>query len=160
TETRSLYFFDTIGFNEKWSLNAGVRYDDYETRQLSGPIDSPASLENRADFWNHQLGVVFKPVPNGSLDLTSATSSNPSGNTLGDGTENLSESNADLDPERNRTYELGTKWELLDRKVSLAAALFRTDKENARVAIEPGRGAPQLNIGEQRIEGFEVSIAG
>src|SRR5690606_16489129 len=30
TETRSLYFFDTIGFNEKWSLNAGVRYDDYE----------------------------------------------------------------------------------------------------------------------------------
>src|SRR5690606_11260534 len=61
TDTRSAYFFDPITFNERWSLNAGLRYDDYETRQLSGPVDAPSLLENETDFWNHQVGVIFKP---------------------------------------------------------------------------------------------------
>src|SRR5690606_41568523 len=72
---------------------------------------------------------------------------------------NLSEGNADLDPERTRTLELGTKWELLDRRMLLTAAVFRTEKDNARVAIEPGRGAPQLNLGKQVVDGLEVGIA-
>ena len=159
-DTTSLFAFDTIELAERWQLNLGLRYDDYEIRQLSGPVDAPTQVENDADFWNHQIGLVYKPAANGSVYLSSGTSSNPSGNTLGDGTENLSESNADLDPERTRTLELGTKWELLDRRMLLTTALFRTEKDNARVAIEPGRGAPQLNLGEQVVDGFELGVVG
>ena len=159
-DTTSIYAFDTIELGLRWQLNLGLRYDDYSIRQRSGPADSPAAVENDADFWNHQLGVVYKPAANGSVYLSSGTSSSPSGNTLGDGTENLSEGNADLDPERTRTLELGTKWELLDRRMLLTAAVFRTEKDNARVAIEPGRGAPQLNLGKQVVDGLEVGIAG
>lgn len=160
TDTRSIYAFDTLTFNGRWSLNAGLRYDDYETIQLSGSVDAPMRLGNQADFWNHQVGVVFKPAARGSVYLSSGTSSNPSGNTLGDGTENLSGGNADLAPERNRTYELGTKWELADGKLALSTALFHTEKDNARVSIEPGRGAPQQTIGKQRLDGFEFGISG
>ncbi|MBN1239582.1 MAG: TonB-dependent receptor [Gammaproteobacteria bacterium] len=160
TDTRSLYFFDTMSFGEKWALNLGLRYDDYETRQLSGPVGSPTLLEHRADFWNHQIGAVFKPRPNGSIYASSGTSSNPSGNTLGDGTENLSNGNADLSPERNRSYEIGTKWELANGRLSFDSAVFHTVKRNARVAMEPGRGAPQQTIGEQQVDGFEVGVRG
>jgi catecholate siderophore receptor len=160
TDTRSLYAFDTLAFNEHWSLNLGLRYDDYETRQISGAIDSPTLLENDASFVNHQIGLVYKPTVNASLYVSSGTSSNPSGNTLGDGTENLATGNADLDPERSRTYELGTKWDLVDGRLSFTSALFRTDKSNARVALEPGRNAPQRTIGEERIDGFEVGVVG
>ncbi|HEX6993646.1 MAG TPA: TonB-dependent receptor [Gammaproteobacteria bacterium] len=159
-DTTSIYAFDTIELGARWLLNLGLRYDDYSIRQLSGPIDSPELVENEADFWNHQLGIVYKPAANGSIYLSSGTSSNPSGNTLGDGTENLSESNADLDPERTRTLELGTKWELLDRRMLLTTAVFRMEKDNARVAIEPGRGAPQQNVGEQVVDGFELGVIG
>jgi len=159
TDTRSLYAFDTIGFNSAWSLNLGLRYDDYRTRQLSGSIASPTRAVNNTDFVNFQLGVVYKPAANGSIYLSTGTSSNPSGNTLGDGLDNLSSGNADLEPERNQTWELGTKWDLASG-LSLTSAVFETVKENARVAIEPGRGAPQQTIGEQKIRGFEVGLNG
>lgn len=160
TDTRSIYAFDTLSFGERWSLNLGLRYDDYETKQRSGAIDAPTLLENSASFVNHQIGLVYKPAANGSVYVSSGTSSNPSGNTLGDGTENLASGNADLEPERSRTYELGTKWDLVDGRLSFTSALFRTEKNNARVALEPGRRAPQETIGEQRVNGFEVGISG
>ncbi|MEX2124752.1 MAG: TonB-dependent receptor [Woeseia sp.] len=160
TDTTSVYAFDTITFTERWSLNLGLRYDDYRTEQLSGEIVAPIALSNDTDFWNHQVGVVFKPAANGSIYLATGTSSNPSGNTLGDGSENLGENNVDLEPERNRNYELGTKWELLESRLSLSSAVFHTEKTNARVAIEPGRGGLQQTIGEQEVDGFEIGVAG
>ena len=160
TETRSLYAFDTIGLSERWLLNVGLRHDDYDTFQRSGAIDAPTEVENAADFWNYQAGVSFKPRPNGSIYLATGTSSSPSGNTLGDGTENLGTNNADLEPERNRNYEIGSKWLLRDGRLSLTSALFTTERNNARVAIEPGRGAPQQTIGEQRLRGLELGTSG
>ncbi|MGH8195183.1 MAG: TonB-dependent receptor [Woeseiaceae bacterium] len=159
-DTRSVYAFDTVGFSEQWSVNLGLRYDDYRTEQVSGPIDALTELTNDEDFWNHQLGVVYKPAENGSVYVAYGTSSNPSGNTLGDGTENLAAGNADLEPERIRNFEIGTKWELFGDRLSLTSALFHTEKANARVAIEPGRGAPQQTIGEQRVVGVELGVFG
>ena len=159
-DTTSVYAFDTVELGARWLLNVGLRFDDYSIHQLSGPIDSPALAENESDFWNHQLGIVYKPTVNGSIYLSSGTSSSPSGNTLGDGTENLSDANADLGPERTRTLELGTKWELLGRRMLLTTAVFRTEKDNARVAIAPGRGAPQQNLGKQVVDGVELGVIG
>ena len=160
TDTVSVYAFDTISFNERWSLNLGLRYDDYSTEQVSGTPSAPTRVTNDSDFWNHQAGVVYKPAEHGSVYLSTGTSSNPSGNTLGDGTENIGANNADLEPERSRNYELGTKWEFYEGRLSLTSAVFRTEKTNARVAIEPGQGARQETIGKQEVEGFEVGIAG
>jgi catecholate siderophore receptor len=160
TDTISAFAFDTINFNETWSLNLGLRYDDYSTEQVSGPPDALVRVTNDSDFWNHQAGLVYKPVENGSVYFATGTSSNPSGNTLGDGTENIGENNADLEPERSRNYELGTKWELFEGRLSLTSAVFYTEKSNARVAIEPGRSGRQETVGEQELEGFEVGVAG
>jgi catecholate siderophore receptor len=160
TDTFSLYAFDTVELSDRWLVNLGVRFDDYATTQRSGTDAAPLELESNEDFVNYQLGIVYKPTARGSVYISTGTSSNPSGNTLGDGTENLAENNVDLAPERIRTYEIGTKWELLDNRVSLTAALFHTEKTNARVAIEPGRAGAQDTIGEQEVEGFELGIAG
>jgi catecholate siderophore receptor len=162
TTTKSAYLFDTVEFSAQWQLNLGLRFDDYDTTQFS-PASAraeAATVHNKTNFWNHQLGLVFKPAENGSIYISTATSSNPSGNTLGDGTENLSAANADLEPERSRNYELGTKWLLADGRLSVASAVFQTTKANARVAVEPGSGAPQQNVGEQQIRGFELSVSG
>ena len=35
-------------------------------------------------------------------------------------------------PEKNKAIEIGTKWELFDRHLLVTAALFQTEKENAR----------------------------
>jgi catecholate siderophore receptor len=157
TDTRSIYGFDTLDFSERWSLNLGLRYDDYATVQDGFSGTTPQRLANQSDFWNYQAGVVFKPKVNASVYLSAGTSSSPVGNTLGDGTENIAATNQDLEPERDRTYELGTKWEVLDGHLSLSSAVFHTETSNARATVVANL---QQNIGDEVVDGFEVGLAG
>ncbi|HVY66373.1 MAG TPA: TonB-dependent receptor [Gammaproteobacteria bacterium] len=156
TDTRAIYGFDTLTFNEHWSLNLGLRRDDYDTTQHGFASGVPQVLRNQAEFWNYQAGLVFKPKAHGSVYLSTGTSSSPSGNTLGDGTENLAVTNQDLAPERDRTYELGAKWQVAKR-LTLTTAVFRTETANARVATASGL---QAAIGDELVRGFEVGVSG
>jgi catecholate siderophore receptor len=67
--------------------------------------------------------------------------------------------NANLDPEKNKTFELGTKWDVLNDKLILSGAIFRLEKDNARV---PDPTNPVLNIlaGSQQVDGGEVRAEG
>ena len=156
TKTRALYLLDTMHLSDRWDLNLGARLDDYNV--TNGTLSSDSTI------FNYQAGVVYKPAPNGSVYLTYSTSSNPSGETLGqsggaDGAAGggLSVGNANLDPERNRSIELGTKWDVLNEKLSLTAAVFRTEKKNQRA--ENALGDIEL-IGKSRATGFELGFAG
>ncbi|HDS1699181.1 MULTISPECIES: TonB-dependent siderophore receptor [Pseudomonas] len=165
TKTSAAYVFDTLTFNEQWSLNLGLRYDDYQTKSSGystggrGSVAGDFSRENNAHLWNYQVGVVYKPLPNGSIYAAWSTSSNPSGETSGNGGLELAANNSNLDPERNRNYEIGTKWDFFDDNLSLTAALFRTDKTNARVT-DPDNATYQVLDGEQRVQGVELTYSG
>ncbi len=164
TETLSAYVFDTLKLNEQWSLNTGLRYDDYETTSsgvCTGSRCTPAAgefkRENNSHFWNYQLGLVFNPLPNGSIYAAWSTSSNPVGETSGEGADGLTAANDNLSPERNRNYEIGTKWDFFDARLGLNAAIFRTEKTNARVLEADGTTS---NVGETRVDGFELGVTG
>lgn len=155
TEVAAAYLFDTIELTPQWLFNAGVRFDHYD-------VDT-TTVRNVSDMWNYNVGLVYKPVPFGSIYVSYGTSSNPAGEmqaqsggsdpsgTLGGGRE-------DLDPERSRSYEIGTKWDLLNRNLSVTAAIFRTEKTNER-AVDPITGFYEL-IGETEVNGVEFGITG
>lgn len=152
----SLYAFDTMEFSKQWSVNAGVRYDNYR----SSAVSAAASLKNKSDFFNYQGGIVYKPTENSSIYASYSTSSTPVGLSNGDGSTEggtLSAAIQDLDPERSKTYEIGTKWDVLDKKMLLTAAIFRTQKVNARVTA--GDGTTQL-AGDYKVDGIELGVAG
>jgi catecholate siderophore receptor len=98
--------------------------------------------------------LVYKPLSVGSVYFSYGTSFNPSAETLA-----LSAANANLPPEDNETFEFGTKWELLQERLTLRAAVFRTEKSNAR---EPDPNNPLLNVlaGKQRVDGVEFEAGG
>lgn len=159
TEVKSLYAFDTLGLHEQWDLNLGLRYDDYDVKnRVAGGAESSSEL------WNYQVGVVFKPMPNGSIYLSYGTSSNPSGENTqsggadGAGAGNLNGNKANLDPEKARSLELGTKWDVFNEQLSLTAAVFRTEKTNARVT-DPLTGLVALD-GDQTVTGIELQATG
>ncbi|SFS04875.1 catecholate siderophore receptor [Dyella sp. OK004] len=162
TDTRSAWAFDTATLSEQWLLNLGVRFDNFHTRSTSvtTATNAVAILKNDANFWNYQAGLIYKPVSNGSIYLSYGTSSNPPGVDAGDGADAIALSNADLKPETSRNLELGTKWDVLDNRVSLTAAVFRSEKTNARVALTGVRGGPMANVGKQRVDGIELGISG
>lgn len=161
TDTRSAWAFDTMTFNPQWSVNGGVRFDSFSTRSTTTTTTTGAvsKVSNDSNFWNYQLGVVYKPAANGSVYVSWGTSSNPPGVDAGDGADGIAITNQDLKPESSRNIELGTKWDVLDQRLSLTAALFRSEKSNARVA-SGGRGSPQINAGEQRVDGLELGFSG
>ena len=79
------------------------------------------------------------------------TSFNPSAEFLVTTGGGLDARNNSLAPEKNRTVELGTKWELLDQRLALGGALFQVDKTNARESLADGS---YLLAGAQRVKGW------
>jgi len=71
----------------------------------------------------------------------------------------ITAANANLGPESNETLEFGAKADVLNKRLSLAAAVFRTDKTNMRVP-NPDNTAVNILDGKARVEGFEISAQG
>ncbi len=159
--TQAVYLLDTIALAPQWDLNLGLRFDRYDTDSVGANNNGAFSTGRTDNFLNYQTGLVYKPAPNGSLYVAYGTSSNPAGGAGGEGGDdgNLSTTVDSLKPEENRSYELGTKWDLLDRKLSLTAAVFRTEKTNARVSGVTNTDE-NLPVGEERVDGFEIGFTG
>jgi iron complex outermembrane receptor protein len=61
-----------------------------------------------------------------------------------------------FDPEFAKSYELGIKTELLNRRVRLNAAAFHTDYEGIQLNSQIGISPTLVNAGDARIRGFEA----
>jgi catecholate siderophore receptor len=83
------------------------------------------------------------------------TSQNPSAELA-----TLSNDTVTLDPEKNETFEIGAKSDLIAERLSVNAALFRTNKLNARVPNSDPDGPPTVLEGKQRVQGYALGIAG
>lgn len=156
-KTKAFFLFDTVELGDKFEVNLGIRHDNYKV------TDGTRTADN--SFWNYQAGVVYKPVTYGSIYASYSTSSNPSGECAGmaggaegAGACTLTNNNVNLEPERAKGWEIGTKWDVLDEQLSLTAAIFQTQKKNAR-ATDPVTGTVQL-IGDNRVRGFEFGVSG
>jgi catecholate siderophore receptor len=174
-ENTSVYFLDSIEFSPQWILDLGLRWDDYSAKQtmtygarnsaVLGSNTTPptakagdkVAIKNDSDFINYQVGLVYKPVENGSIYASYATSSNPVGVDGGDGSEGITAAIQNLKPEEVKTYEIGTKWDVLNEKLNLTAAIFRTEKTNTRATTDEGT---TQNIGETRVDGIELGVNG
>ncbi|GAB7532665.1 TonB-dependent siderophore receptor PiuA [Pseudomonas sp. 3A(2025)] len=159
-DTRSIYAFDTVELSPQWQVNLGARYDSFDTHAKNV---TTGKTSNESNFWNWQAGLVWKPLENGSVYASFATSATPPGAMLGEGVDGNpliagnSVLRSDLEPETTKNYELGTKWDLLNDRVSLTAAIFRTEKENTRILVATNT---YENAGETRVDGIELSATG
>lgn len=159
-DSASAYMLDTIKLTDQWILTGGLRLDHYSLALDQHKSNATLPYLSRNDLMlNYSAGITYKPVPFASFYAAYGTSSNPVGNELdgnGDSYGGIANGNKLLDPERNTSIELGTKWELMQRHLLATAALFQTDKENAREA----QGQLVFSTGTYRIRGVELGVAG
>ncbi len=174
----AVYVFDTLKFNERWMLNLGARYERNEGSNASWtfvtapPLGQPtipgigtvlrknATLENNENLFSYRAGVVFKPTDNGSVYLSYANSKTPSKASVNGA---CNEFTCNVAPEEAQNIELGTKWELLDQRLALSAAVFRNERTNYRVDdFDPVSGLEieQSLDGEARVDGITLGVAG
>jgi iron complex outermembrane receptor protein len=152
---------DALGFYVQnrvtlWSnvkLLGGLRYDISQQDQVfvSGATGArtPSKREDKA--LATQVGLVYQPVKPVSLYFNRTESFLPQFGTTQGGQP--------FDPETGVQYEVGTKVDVLDGRLSANLALFQITKQNVQT---PDPDDPQFSraIGEQRSRSLEAFIAG
>jgi len=154
--TIGAYASEQLEISRYVELLGSVRFDVFDTDfRGESSTTGVTELENRNAFFNWRAGVVVHPVENASVYAMYGTSANPSAE-FG----LLTNDTVSLEPERNAIYEIGAKANLLEERLGLTAAVFRMDKTNARVPNTDPAGPAQILEGAQRVQGFNVGIAG
>jgi catecholate siderophore receptor len=170
TQTIGAYVFDTLSFGERWQVNGGIRVDqfdtDFESMALTGTapnqVLTPLNLQLDDTLFSYKVGVLYKPVPNGSVYLSHATSQQPPGGanfTLAAGGTGNSANRVDLDPTEGENLELGAKWEFNDGGFIVTGALFDSSNKN-ELAQDPVDPTQLIQIGEREVKGVELGIVG
>ena len=171
-DTQSAYLFDTIKFGDQWLFNLGGRFDhynlDYTAITLATATNAPTPvgtllathLTDSDTLFTGKVSVMFKPTPDSSVYALYASSKQPPGGaTFVLSASANSAANANYEPQETKTKEIGTKWDFLQQKLSLAAALYRTDVEN-EVEVDPTNPNQYFQNGKKRVEGVEISVTG
>ena len=133
----------------------GARYDRYRA-SISNTVSTatvPGSADQTVGFTSVRLGTIYQPTPQQSVYVSYSTSFNPSLEQL----VNTTGGTQPLPPERNRSYELGSKWDLLDGNLSGTAAVFRITKYNARSQNTDGSYSA---TGTVQVDGARAGLSG
>jgi iron complex outermembrane recepter protein len=149
----AIFLNDLISIGSQWKVQLGLRHDRLKTRsEFEDPSGSyPSSQRNKRT--TPSLGVVFQPSENTALFANYAESFLPQ--LVSDRFGNP------LDPEIGKSFEVGYKQELLNRRAFFTAAAFQIEKSGI-ATLDPDD--PTLtftkNGGTARSRGVEFEFSG
>ncbi|HYD15049.1 MAG TPA: TonB-dependent receptor, partial [Hyphomicrobium sp.] len=168
-DTVAAYFYDTIQLSRQWQLVGGLRVEHYNVDVTSVEIDGTptpdyGNFEDSETTLSGKVGLVYKPVREGTLYASYGTSALPPGSYLSNPDISRTGENVfpglvvGADPVRAHNYEVGVKWDWFGGRLATTAAAFLTEKEN--VPYNGAPGYPEIVYGEQQVRGIEFGIAG
>ncbi|WP_417791378.1 TonB-dependent receptor [Stutzerimonas xanthomarina] len=152
-ETTGLYIQDLIELSPHWKALLGVRYDEFD-QAYRDDLKDKAELERTDYTLSPRAGLVWQPDDKQSYYLSVSQSYQPSGEMF-----QVSAASAELEPEETTNYEIGAKWNLLQDRLTLTAAVFRLERTQIKTT-DPVNPAKLVLAGEQRTDGFETTFMG
>ena len=153
-DVAALYVQDQVALAPRWKTILGLRYDRFKVafddrRTLTPAVD----LARTDSAFSPRAGLLWQPNAASTYYASYSYAFLPSGEQLG-----LATTTTSLDPETAKNYEAGARWDLRP-KLTLSAALFRTDRDNVRVA-DPSNPGFFVKTGQLRTDGLEVGLQG
>jgi|tagenome__1003787_1003787.scaffolds.fasta_scaffold20981978_4 catecholate siderophore receptor len=150
----AVYVQDQVTLSPHWKAIAGLRYDRFAVNFDDRRITTPATDLSRTDNGvSPRFGMIWTPAPGSMYYASYSFAFLPSAEQL-----SLATSTADLGPEKARNYEIGARWDL-SRALTLSAAIFRTQRDDVRVA-DPLNPGLFVKTGQQRTDGIEIGLQG
>jgi catecholate siderophore receptor len=146
-----VYAVDELAITEQWKIMGGLRYDLFDAQFRNRFAAQKLSRTDEA--LSPRAALVFLPTRSQTYYFSYGTSFNPSAEAL-----TLALNNAGTEPEKNETFELGTKLDFLNGALGFRGAVFQINKTNARTT-DPVLGV-QVTEGRQRVRGFELELVG
>ena len=173
TSTAAVYAFDTLKLNEQWQLNAGLRVEHYNTETSAATASTTATpaipvgtlvgthVEKSGTLASWKAGALYKPAPNGSVYVSVASSQTPPGSanfSLSASHSNIN--NPSMDPQKTTNMELGTKWDLIEKKLAVTGTVYRTENKNEFPVLEDAAAQTYSQGGNRRVQGVELGVVG
>ena len=154
TTTTAIYALDTISVTDALKLTAGLRTEHYKVKYSSaatGALDTGKWVTS----WN--VAALYKLSENGTVYAAAANSLTPPGganSTLAASGQNATAADA----QETKNYEVGTKWDLLHKRLNLTAALYRSENDG-QVSVDAVTNVATQS-GKTRVQGIELAAVG
>ncbi|MGY2222759.1 TonB-dependent receptor [Pseudomonas gingeri] len=156
-DNAGVYFGDTVTLTEQWQVLGSLRYDNWRAQTTQR---GQADIKSDDGALSGRAGVVYKPLPNGSIYASYSEAAEPSA--VGASTNNQiygASTTSNYTPAKSKTYEVGTKWDIAHDQLNVTAAIFRTELENSW-EYQDGETAPVRALPAKRVDGVELGLQG
>ncbi|MEH2182609.1 TonB-dependent siderophore receptor [Nostoc sp.] len=148
TDTLGIYVQDQVNLTNNLKLLLGGRFDTSSSTSRDELANTESS--DSSDAFTPRFGIVYQPIEPISLYASYSRSFTPNSGT--DFFGNL------FQPERGTQYEVGIKADI-SSKLSATLAFYDLSKSNI-LTEDPDHLNFQIQIGEQRSRGIELTLAG
>ncbi|AOK56920.1 TonB-dependent receptor [Burkholderia stagnalis] len=145
------YVNDTVSIGKEWKVVGGLRWDRFQAH-IGNTVSAPGYAAQTNFFTSVRAGLIYQPADWQSYYFSYGTSFNPSLESL-----TVTNNTQNLAPEHSKSFEVGSKWDLLNGNLSVTSALFQQEKSNARTQTSTGE---YLLEGDIRVRGFQAGVSG
>ena len=164
TNTVGVYAFDTVDLGSRWQLSGGIRWEHYDAGfkavDAVGAVTTDLSVADM--LISGKAGVLYRLGDNANVYGSYGSAITPPGTanfTLSAQPNN--QNNPNVKPQESKNYEIGGKFGLYQNKLSLSAALFRTDNTNVIFTVDAAAIPPVFNQDDrQRVNGITIGSLG
>jgi catecholate siderophore receptor len=164
TATVGLFAFDTVDLSDRWQVSGGLRWEHYDTDFTS--IDAAGlvttDISGSDGLVSGKAGVVYHAAPGGNIYFSYGNMATPPGSAnFALSSQPNNQNNPNVEPQRSTNYEVGTKWDVLDGRLSLSGAVFHTVNKNVIFTVDATAVPPIYNQDDgQRVDGVTAGATG
>jgi catecholate siderophore receptor len=163
TNTLAVSGFDVVNVGPKLQLNGGLRVERYDTDYYTATVDGVVTdLAANDTVVSGKAGVLYQFTPIGNAYIAYGTSVTPPGTgNFALSSQPNNQNNPNVDPQVSKNFEVGTKWELFNRRLSANLAVFDTRNTNVIYTIDATAVPPLFNQDDgQIVRGATVGLIG
>ncbi|WP_273820769.1 TonB-dependent siderophore receptor [Pseudomonas asplenii] len=150
-KTYAAFLQDQVALTSRLKVLAGARFERFEDDYESFVTGVPSWTKSENGV-TPRLGVIYDLTDTLAVYADTARSLKPN--------SGASRQGGGFDPEKGKSYEVGIKWEALDRQLSVDAAIYQIDKRNVLTADPVDPTTFKVAAGEVRSRGFDLNVTG
>ncbi|MBT2370419.1 TonB-dependent siderophore receptor [Pseudomonas fluorescens] len=149
-KTYAAFVQDQVALTERLKVLAGVRMERFE-HDYHTYVPGGKSWEASDNAVTPRVGVIYDLTETVAVYADAARSFKPN--------TGASRQGGGFEPEKGKSYEVGVKWEALDRQLSVDAAIYQIEKKNV-LTTDPEDSAFSVAAGQVRSRGLDLNVAG
>lgn len=151
-KTWAAFIQEQVALTDRLKALAGLRFERFE-HQYYNYLPGAADWTAADNAVTPRLGLMYDLTDTLAVYANTARSFKPN--------SGASRQGQGFDPEKGKSYEVGVKWEALDRQLSVDAAIYHIVKENvlANDPLDP-TGTYKVAAGKVRSRGLDITVAG